>query len=153
MTKEFGFYISNDYRSGPSIHTYSEKKKTPELGGNINFEVPKQGYDRLYIVNEYPQYQPVWHKDIKKDGNYKNIYLKIFSQIHDSMPFKVTGVNCAYKEEGHYPDVPKEIKETPNVLNEKELEDIEDNYDGLYFFFVINSDGEEVSTNLLIPIC
>ena len=34
-----------------------------------------------------------------------------------------------YKEEGHYPDVPEEIKETPNVLNEKELEDREDNWD------------------------
>ena len=50
-------YISQDYRSGPSIHTYtkppkesdsedeyySEEEETPELG-NVNFEVPKQGY-------------------------------------------------------------------------------------------------------------
>ena len=69
------------------------------------------------------------------------------------MPFKVTGYNSAYKEEGEYPNIPKEIKDIPNVLEKKELKYIENDIDGYYFFFVINSDGNEVSTNLLIPIC
>ena len=69
------------------------------------------------------------------------------------MPFKVTGYNSAYKEKGEYPDIPNEIKDIPNVLNKKELKRIENDIDGYYFFFVIDSDGNEVSTNLLIPIC
>ena len=69
------------------------------------------------------------------------------------MPFKVTGINMAYKEEGGYPNVPNEIKDIPNVLEKKELKYIENDIDGYYFFFVIDSDGNEVSTNLLIPIC
>ena len=114
-SKEFWFYISKDYRSGNSITTYSKTPKESILASNITFEIPKQGYTRLYIANEYPQYQPVWHKDIKNDEDYDNIYLKIFSQIHNSMPFKVTGVNCGYKEEGYYPGITQEIKEIPNI--------------------------------------
>ena len=182
-TKTFWFQITNDYRSGPSIYTYpdssdstnesndmnndinndmnndmndnnyDEENEIPMEACYVSFEVPEEGKNRLYIVNEFPKYQQIWHKDIGKDENYKNIYLKIFSQIHNCMPFRVTGINIAYKEEGEYPDIPNEIKDMANVLNQKELKSIENDIDGYYFFFVIDSDGNEVSTNLLIPIC
>ena len=107
--KSFSFYISNDYRSGRSIYAYINSQKygekqdgddgddgddennIPEEACEIKFALPKER-QRLYIVNEFPYYKPIWYKDID-DANTEQLYLKIFSQIHDCMPFEVSGYN------------------------------------------------------------
>ena len=167
--KSFWFHISNDYRSGRSIYTYTNPPKyeeenieinddeeeneydTPEEASEIKFNLPKEG-KRLFIVIDFPEYKPIWYKDIYDDENTELLYLKIFSQIHDFLPFKVTGQNCAYKEEGYYPDVPNHIKNLPNIIDKKLIKKISECEDEYYFIFIVDSDGDEIMTHLLNPI-
>ena len=166
--KSFWFYISDDYRSGRSICTYTnlpnndedndDNNNTPEEACEIEFALPKEGI-RLYIVNDFPHYEPIWYKDINDDednddnNNIESSYLKIFSQIHDCLPFEVTGYNCAYKEEGYYPDVSEDIKNMPDIIDEDLTEKIGECYDdGYYFIFIVDCDGNEIKTELLNPI-
>jgi hypothetical protein len=91
--------------------------------------------------------------DINDDT--KLLYLKIFSHIHGFMPFNVTGWNSAYKEEGHYPDIPENIKTLPlpNIIDKKLTKIIRNcKDDGFYFLFIVDSDGNECRTHLLNPI-
>ena len=158
--KSFWFYYSNDYRSGRSIYTYTNSPKdgddennTPEEACEIQFALPKER-QRLYIVNEFPYNKPIWHKDIDiDDDDTERLYLKIFSQIHDCMPFEVSGWDGAYVEEGNYPDVSNDIKNMPDIIDKdiiKKITECEDK--GYYFLFVVDSDGNEIITKLLNPI-
>jgi hypothetical protein len=174
--KSFWFHISNDYRSGRSIYTYTKPPKyenenieiedneyeydtpeedneydTPEEASEIKFNLPKKG-KRIFIVIDFPEYKPIWYKDIYDDENTELLYLKIFSQIHDFLPFIVTGQNCAYKEEGYYPDVPIDIKNLPNIIDKKLIKRISECEDEYYFIFIVDSDGDEIRTDLLNPI-
>ena len=161
--KSFWFYYSNDYRSGRSIYTYTnspeygeqqdeyDENNTPEEACEIKFALPEER-QRLYIVNEFPYYKPIWHKDIDDDNN-EHLYLKIFSQIHDCMPFEISGYNSAYIEEGNYPDVSNNIKKMHDIIDKdliKKITECEDK--GYYFLFVVDSDGNEIITKLLNPI-
>jgi len=79
---KYWFFITNDYRSEKRIYTYTNSPKygeeqdgdnendTPEEACDIEIELPKEG-QRLYIVNEYPYYKPIWHKDIDYDDTYQ----------------------------------------------------------------------------------
>ena len=158
--KSFWFYYSNDYRSGRSIYAYTNSPKdgddennTPEEACEIQFALPKER-QRLYIVNEFPYNKPIWHKDIDiDDDDTERLYLKIFSQIHDCMPFEVSGWDGAYVEEGNYPDVSNDIKNMPDIIDKdiiKKITECEDK--GYYFLFVVDSDGNEIITKLLNPI-
>jgi hypothetical protein len=165
LEKSFWFYIIDDYRIGRKIYTYThppkyeneeeeqseEEDNAPEEACEIKFFLPKEG-KRIYIVNEFPKYETIWHKDINNE-NTETLYLKIFSQIHDCMPFEVSGYNCAYKEEGHYPDISDEIKILPNIISKKLVKKIthcEDN--GYYFLFIVDSNGIDFDTYLLYPV-
>ena len=154
-TKSFWFCISEDYRSGPKIYTYDDCIDDDDIIiFNRNFELPLEGKIRMYLCNDaYDTETPVWYRELEKDADHKSIYLKMFSQIHDCIPFKVTGHNCAYKEEGHYPNIPAEIKKMTDGLTEQELEDINNNYEDRFFVFTIDSDGTNISADLLVPIC
>jgi hypothetical protein len=180
--KTFWFHIASDYRSGRSIYTYTKPPKydnededdedddneednneedndneeddddedAPEEATDIKFALPKEGI-RIYIVNEFPNYQPIWYKDV--DGDTTPIYLKIFSQIHESLPFVVTGMTSGYKEEGYYPDIPEYIQAMPDVIDKElvnKISELED--DGYYFVFVVDSNGYAIQTELLNPI-
>jgi hypothetical protein len=163
VLKSFWFHISDDYRSGRCIYTYTnppkyeeendnEEYNTPEEACEIKFSIPKKGI-RVFIVIDFPDYKPIWYKDINDDENTEVLYLKIFSQIHDFLPFKVTEYNCAYKETGYYPDVSDDIKKLPNIINKKLIKKISEcEDDGYYFLFIIDSDGDEIMTHLLNPI-
>ena len=168
--KSFSFYISNDYRSGRSIYAYINSQKygekqdgddgddennipeeIPEEACEIKFALPKER-QRLYIVNEFPYYKPIWYKDID-DANTEQLYLKIFSQIHDCMPFEVSGYDNAYVEEGNYPDISNDIKNMHDIIDKdliKQITECEDK--GYYFLFVVDSDGNKIITKLLNPI-
>jgi hypothetical protein len=159
--KSFSFYISNDYRSGRSIYAYinlqndeddgDDENNIPEEACEIKFALPKKR-QRLYIVNEFPYYKPIWYKDID-DADTKQLYLKIFSQIHDCMPFEVSGYDNAYVEEGNYPDIFNDIKNMHDIIDKdliKQITECEDK--GYYFLFVVDSDGNEIITKLLNPI-
>ena len=167
-TKEYWFYMTEDSRTGAFIYTYDKPPNdddeltpdnenvqsnedddvTPDDAFNVTFELPKKGDVRLYIVNEFPEHI-FWFKDIKENEYNENIYLKIFSQIHDCLPFKISGYTGNWRQEGEYPKISKEIKELPNILKKEELKEMERSV-GWYFFNVIDSDGENISTNVLM---
>ncbi len=157
--KSFWFNVTSDYRSGVNVYAYTKPPKeydyeaderTPDEANEITFILPHKGY-RLYVVNECPDYESVWHMDIDDDTDYEKIYLKIFSQIHGCLPFKVTGLSVSGKDEGDYPDIPTEIEEMTNVIDKTLVDKIEKN-GGYYFVFIVDSDGNELLTEMLFPI-
>ena len=173
-TCTFWFHVYSDYRSGTNVYVYTKpptvyhddntkddtkdevedddmSSSAPEEAYEITMEIPKTSDYRLYVVNEFPTYRPVWYRDVKDEDEAHELYLKIFSQFHDCMPFQVTGYTSSYKEEGYYPEVPETIKEIPDI---EELNPIigDDDDDGYYFIVVIDSDGKEIFTKPLRPI-
>lgn len=126
---------------------------------DIDFILPSNNKLRLYIVNEFPNYTPIWHMDIDYNKNnndqYTNIYLKIFTQIHECMPFKLTGHTNSYKDIGYYPDVNDKYKNMNNIINDELIHEINStsNDCGKYFFIVLDSNGYYYYNKLLTPIC
>ena len=151
MTTLYFYIDNNNYRSGYNIYTFTEQSddNLDELF-EITFEIPNCGY-RLYLVNEFPDYKPIWYKDFT-DENINNIYLKTFTQIHDCMPFVVSGWTPSYVEEGEYPEVTEEIENMEDVLPLEIVNEIEENDEGNYFIIFIDNNGDELSTQLLRPI-
>ena len=146
-----------DFPALPTQTHVEPDEEIPEYGRarEIFFELPKTGL-RMYVVNLSPEESPIWYQDIN-DDSYKDIYTKIYTQIHFSMPFKVTGYtkDGFYKETGEYPaDIPEKIKEMPDVLEKKILNKIPDGFDntGDCFFFVIDSNGNDIYAEVLSPI-
>jgi hypothetical protein len=143
----------------PDEEPDEEPDNIPEGALEIKFGLPTKG-NRLYIVIiGYPNFKPIWHTDIDSDNEdyndniAKSLYLKIFSQIHHHLPFQVTGYNGAYKEKGHYPDVPDNIKSMPNIIDQELVKKISERQDySDYFLFVVDKYGNEVRTHLLNPI-
>jgi hypothetical protein len=151
MTKMKLYYsIIRNYRSCSKIYTYTLQimenmgLKDEDIS-EIDLEMPKEGI-RIYIINEFPYNKPVWYKDLKEDEDYNKIYEKIFSQLHECMPFVVTSYTS--KEKGYYPAVSDEMKEMEDIEGIKEIE----NRNGDYFLCVIDSKGNELLTKLLRPV-
>lgn len=93
-------------------------------------------------MNEFPNYCIIWHKDIGNDEDFEKIYLKLFLQIHNCLPFKTIDQNSTYGEE--------DIKLLEDVLEKKMLDDIINNdEDGVYFMCVIDNNENEIFTELL----
>ena len=134
-----------------------EPSNIPEGSIKVTFALPKEG-NRLYIVVfGYPHFKSIWHTDIDSvidsDNYVKSLYLKIFSQIHNRLPFYVTGYTGAYHEKGYYPHVPDNIKNMPNIIDQELVKKISERKDyGDYFLFAVDKYGNEVRTNLLNPI-
>lgn len=155
--KTFYFDITSDYRCGPQINVYNEEEAEEnedilEDGVVITFNIPKEGLN-FYIVNEFPNYEPIWCKNINESDDYRAMYLKIFSLINKCLPFNTTGHTCSGKERGDYPKITKEIKDMTCCVDKKIISNIKKNDDeGCYFVFVINSDGEQIFTKLLLPL-
>lgn len=148
--KTFWFEIENDYRSGRNI--YVEQQDTSDHACEISFQLPPENHWRIFIVKEFDSYMPVWHKDIPKEEDYMPVYHKIFAQFHYCLPFVVKNITFAYKEEGEYPVVPHHINEMPDVLPESLKKDIDEDYDGFYFIFVLDSHGTPMLTKMLTPL-
>lgn len=161
--KLFWFNYYDDYRSGPHLSVYT---KEPELDPNEfealshKFELPSQDLFRIFIVKELELskwskldannfYKTLWTKDINLNEDYNEIYLKIYSEINQRLPFVVSDWNCAYKEEGHYPDIPDNYKDIPNYLNNDIIEEINDSDVRFSFIFIIDKDGNEILCKLL----
>ena len=151
MQKQLWFHVYWDYRTGTTVDVYikspedtDDEYAAPDDALKITFTLPKQGR-RMYLMNEYPSYntEPIWSKDLSEDDDYEKIYNKIFSQIHGCLPFEVAGYNSAYKEEGHYLEIPEEIK----LFKEIDIPDIEE--DGVYFACVLDTEGNEIFTGTL----
>ena len=171
MTK-FWFYISTGYRNYPSIETFNRPYNktesnnydyndensiypTPYDAIEFDFEIPEKDYFRLYIVNnkDYDnenecKHGPIWYKDILENEYNTSVYPKIHCQIHNCLPLVIVGYNSAYKEIGEWPEVSKDIKDTDDIINETLIKKLSTNSD-FYFFFVINSNGDEIFTKLL----
>jgi hypothetical protein len=157
MEKQLWFHVYSDYRTGMKICVYnrsltkdsedSDEDNIPEDVLDITFKLPKQGY-RIYLINEYPSYEPepIWYKDLPSKDDCEKVYKKLFYQIHNCIPFEVTGYNSAYKEEGFYPEITEDIK----LMHEIGIPEICE--DGVYFISVLDNEGNEIFTKLLTPL-
>ncbi len=152
MTKMKLYYsIVRNYRSCSKIYTYISEiienmDSRDEDILEIDLEMPMEGR-RIYIINEFPYNKPIWYKDLKEDEDYEKIYEKMFSQLHECMPFVVTSYT-SYKEEGYYPEVSEEMKKMEDIEGIKEI----NNRNGDYFVCVIDSKGNKLLTKLLRPV-
>lgn len=158
MIKKFWIHIDmNNYRSGKNIYTFikgpeSEEssfedediENAPEEAVCYSFSIPEKY--RIYIVSEFPNYKIIGHIDTKNKDFCKKLYLKMYSQIYNCLPFQITGYNSAYKEEGYYPEIPEDIKNIPNINIINKLNHNEYN---IYFVFAIDKDGNEVLCEIL----
>ncbi len=163
MSKMFWFHVDmNDYRSGMNIYTFEkgpiedvkedeveEDDRAPEEAVPYSVPLPTQSNYRIYILNEFPEYKIIDYIDADEEEDCQKLYMKMYSQLHECLPFKVTGYNSAYKEEGYYPEVPENIKNMPKI---EKIEKIKNNEDDnfVYFVFVIDRNGKEVFTNILM---
>ena len=152
--KIFWFHIGDDYRIGKYITVYENENNSndliPEEACPISFDIPLEGY-RIYIVNEHPKYKFIWYKNLEPEEEFDIIYLKIYSQIHNYLPYKITECTISGKELGYYPEVSDNIKILPNIENEF-IDEIKNNKEGYYFYFVIDENGNEIYTGLLNPV-
>lgn len=165
--KSFWFYIEEDTRTGRKLYTYENPpiykdgfydegpdNLTPEMSFEVNFTIPKEGM-RLFIANVFMDEGPLCYMDIDEDEDIGLLYEKIFSHIYGVMPFKVTGTNSAYVQQGYCPKIPDEIKALPlpKIIDDNITKIIKNRKDGGYYFmFVIDDDGDECMTELLGPI-
>ena len=140
--------FSCDYRSVPDIDIIDEKDYTCDedycnIYDRIEFALPPADKIRLFSVAGD---KILFYLDLDEDDykNVKNISRKIYSQVHGCMPFKVTGMSCAYKDEGYYPDIPQEILDMPDIDDVKSLSH---NY-----LIAIDSGGDDVYSLIITPL-
>lgn len=112
----------------------------------------------MYIVNLEKKEKVIWFNDFDKNlfhtnteiNKYmENIQLKIFSQIYGCLPFKYVD---NYPMKGYFPDVPKNIKEMKNVIDDNLVNKIYKNINEKYysyFFIIIDYDGNNVFSDVL----
>ena len=121
-----------------------EKFVTPEEVFEINCQLPKDGYYKIYIINEHPSYYSVFNKDISSDLDCEKIYLKIFSQVNDCLPLKDDYVSDCIKNNRKIEkaEVTPEIEEMENIIYDNELlKTIEEETEGFYILFIVDSLG------------
>ena len=72
------------------------------------------GYEVLFVtgLNSNKILQQTWFKDYKSA---KNQTIKLFSQVNNCLPFKVTGQGEFSMTEGHYPSVSEAIKNMKQI--------------------------------------
>ena len=156
MPKLFWIHVDmNDYRSGTNIYTFEKPHKedeeddysAPEEAVMYSFPIP-ENY-RIYIVSEFPHYRIVSYVDALDKDECNKLYLKMYSQIYNCLPFELTGYNVSYKEDGYYPEITDDIKNMVDidVINEIKKENIE--YANVYFAFAIDKNGNELFTKML----
>lgn len=122
MKKTYKFIVIDDYRSGryvkhecvDDINSQDESYYEDSDWFDITIKHPSSGY-KLFIIHGYYSYCIVWKKHYNTKEKAKKALLKIFTQYNNSMPFVVTGMTCSYKETGHYPEIPDDIKKMKNI--------------------------------------
>ena len=143
MEQLYTFRYASDYRSGSSI--YCEKveadwyEKLTAQGwqeDDLRFEAklkhPKTGY-KVLLGCEFDCYSFLKEWEFTTKENAEKHINKAFSQIHECLPFVVTGHTGAYKEDGYYPKIPKEIEEMDTIeLN------IPEYTDNIYFLVLMD---------------
>ena len=160
--KKFWFEIHSNCNIGTLVCTYDtepgeegyqfatdhliedEKFVTPEEVFEINCQLPKDGYYKIYIINEHPSYYSVFNKDISSDLDCEKIYLKIFSQVNDCLPLKDDYITDCIKNNRNIEkaEVTPEIEEMENIIYDNELlKTIEEETEGFYILFIVDSLG------------
>lgn len=100
----------------------------------------------------YPSCGVLFEYDINSDEQLNNMTNKIFSMFNDSLPFVKTGSTIGYRDDGHYPSVPKYIQDMKDIVNIKEIID-NDNKTGdeIYFTICIDHKGQYEKLTLVSP--
>ena len=171
--KNFWFYISSgDYRSGKRIYIrilnhqkiniiYKKNLMKNQMKNQMKKIIYQKKHlaliflylkkDIVFIVyTDYDECKYMWHTDFYSYKDGELLYLKIFSQIHDSMPFKITEHDLAGREKGHYSDIPDDIKSINNVIDPTLAEKINDEEDcNNFFIFICDKDGNNTRAKTL----
>ena len=141
--KTYYFEIVDCRYSGRSVH-WSEKEES-DAAFSVELELPEKGV-HFYIINEFSGWdieQKIWFENYK---DAKRAMMKLYSQINNCLPFKVTGMSSSYKEDGYYPDIPEEIQK----MNKIDFEPLNDEE---YYFVVIVDKEDGIVDDLLIQPC
>ena len=148
MSKTYWISVHSDYRTGAEIICdEDEVEYVNTFGVPFDFELPTLDY-KLFLIENYLDNLKILYQ-IESDSfeECDRISNKIYSQYHGSMPFYVTGFTSSYKQTGYYPEIPKEIKEIPDI-EEASFEPKLDNY---YFVIIIDNNGNIAHTQPIIP--
>lgn len=142
-TIKYYFNYSNDYKKCLKVRISDEYN---EDDTKIEFEVPKKY--RLYLVEYF--YGKILYEedigDIEGIGEFKNaenMLLKIFSIVHNSLPFDMSDFTCPHQYEHHIFNMPINTQ-LENIINTCIIRDnkwciaiIMDNEGNIYIKLVI----------------
>ena len=117
------FRVNDNVYGGYSL---SYDTKYYDESFEIELEIPEKGF-YLYIINEFSCWQIEKRFFLDDYKNAKKTVLKIYSQIHNHLPFSET--------ERKYPKISKEIRNMKNIDFER------DGMDQIYFVVIINNKG------------
>lgn len=154
-TKELWFNYVSYYREGPKLYVYQEEQDYDDLEfvnlTSYKFVLPSKNNIKIFIIKkQYDACENFWDYETSDKENYDDIFLKIFSQIHNHLPYKLKIVNKSHKVEGYYPPVPYRIKALANFLTDNIIERYKEDYDMYYgFLCVMDSQGNLLKHELL----
>jgi len=137
--KSYYFEIVDCRYSGRSV--YCNEKEESDAAFEVELELPEKGVN-FYIVNEFSGWdieKKIWFEDEKKA---EQSMLKLYSQINNCLPFKVTGMSSSYKEDGYYPKVSDEIQKMDNI----DFKPV----NGEEYYFCVTVDKNGVNDTLLV---
>ena len=154
MPHTFYFHIHDDYRSGPHCRIVSENDLDPEDDTMWDVfmidELPRVHDCGVYLLTQDAKEYEFHCNLITETDDYnraKEITEQLYSKINGCTPFKATGWNSAYKEQGSYGDA---IEITDPNVSGLSLENVSS--DGPILALVIWHDGELMSHLCISPM-
>lgn len=90
-----------------SVADGSDDECESDCYGSFTVPASDSGKLRIFVVNtndcEY-MLEDIYVTNADTTDQAKNVLLELHSHINGCLPFNVTGMSVAYKEEGYYPD-------------------------------------------------
>lgn len=145
----------SDYRSGTTVSLNTEKDRFDEddIYGITQIQLNKEKKYNVYLI--------IGTDDIDLDSLHllgyddlesaENILEHLYSDINNMRPFVVTGMTCAYKEEGYYPEPFDPIIINDHPLISKEIKQKIDEYN-FCVAVIIDYDNDICNYILIQPL-
>lgn len=132
--------IGNDYRSGPWIRISQEEMEEYYFIIELYFDEGKTV--KFYDLMKDNEVLSIPYTT-KEEG--KKIMQQIYAKCNGFLPFVVTGMTSAYKEEGHYPKVGDLLDDAPEEILNFEFKDD--------WCFCLMTDGIKIEESLIVRPC
>lgn len=134
MSVHLNFLFEKNYRETSSRFYVSNKEFKDDFNFSLDIKLPEKGLKRFYIINGYPDYKIFSYNDYF-DDSYILDYQKIYLDKWDTTPQYFCYKNQKWTSEKLINESVKH-RIIPENLKTKI---INDDYDGIYFCFVIDS--------------